>query len=169
MFLDLINLNKLRRAILYALLLFLVMTIQNSVFGRVRILGVAPMFIPVVVAAVGMHEGGVWGAVFGLAAGYFTDRSFDNLLLFTVMFPLIGFFSGMLVDNFLNRSFAAYLLMSFVALVIAAGGQALKLWIGVGALPLATLPVAGLQVLWSLPFAVPAYFLCRGLSARRLA
>ena len=71
MLLDLIDLSKLRRAIVYGLLLAGILLVQNHIAARVPILGVRPLLIPAMVVAVGLFEDGMWGGMLGLAAGYF--------------------------------------------------------------------------------------------------
>ncbi|HBD86211.1 MAG TPA: hypothetical protein DC001_02145, partial [Clostridiales bacterium] len=66
---DLINMDKLRRGLIYAVYMLLVLLLQNAVFSRIVIFGTKAMLVPAAVVAVGMFEGGVWGAVFGLFTG----------------------------------------------------------------------------------------------------
>jgi hypothetical protein len=92
MLLNLINLDKLRRGIIYAFLLFVVLIFQNVIFSRVSILGVRAMFVPVAVVAVGVFQGSVWGGVFGLFAGLLCGIGYHgSLILFTALFPVLGF------------------------------------------------------------------------------
>ena len=165
-FLDLINLTKIRRAILYGFCILVAFWLQFAVFSRVALPGgVKPFFIPVVVAAVGLWEGGVWGGVFGLAVGAYCDGNLGgSTVTFLLLFTAQGFFSGVLADYFINRRFVAYLLLSLAALALAALVQILPLWIFHGASPAELVPVGLLQALWSWPFAVPAYFAVRAVA-----
>ena len=65
---DLINLDKVRRAILYAAWLLIALALQNLFLSHVPLFGVRMMFIPAVVIAIGFFEGGVWGGVLFLLA-----------------------------------------------------------------------------------------------------
>ena len=86
MLLDLIDLSKLRRAIVYGLLLAGILLVQNHIAARIPVLGVRPLLIPAMVVAVGLFEDGMWGGMLGLAAGYFSDMAYaDHLVLFTVL------------------------------------------------------------------------------------
>lgn len=164
---DLINFNKLRRAVIYALLLALVMLFQDALLSELKILGVKSMFVPAMVVAVGLFEGGVWGGVFGLAAGFFCDMCYsENTVLFTVLFPLFGFLSGWMGAYMVNRRFFAYLVLCAAALCMTAFCQMFRLLFIVGADPAALCRTAALQVLWSLPLAVPLYFPPRSLSQK---
>lgn len=167
MFLDLINTDKLARAAKYALLMAVCMILQNSVLSSVEVLGTKCLFLPAAAVAVGMFEGGVWGGVFGLIMGLLTDMGFsENTVLFTVLFPILGFFSGALTAFFVNKRFFAYFILSLAALVLTAAAQIAGLWLFRDADAGALLITAAKQTLWSLPFTVPLYFACRGLSGR---
>ncbi|MEG0035212.1 MAG: hypothetical protein RR743_00985 [Oscillospiraceae bacterium] len=92
MLLDLINLERIRKAIIYAGLILLTLLVQNIVLSRIAIFGVRAFIVPIIVVAVGFFEGGVWGAVFGLFMGVFCDISMNDVpVLMTVLCPLIGF------------------------------------------------------------------------------
>lgn len=165
MIFDLIDLAKLRRAIIYALLLAAVFILQNLICSRVTLLGVRALFIPVAVVAIGMFEGGVWGGLLGLAAGYFCDLGFcENTVLFTVLFPAFGFFSGALSKYYLHKGFLTLLVLSAAALLIASGCQMFRFLFFVDTDKWAVLKTGFLQVLWSLPFAAVVYFPCRAIA-----
>ena len=166
-FLDLINLTKIRRALLHCFCVLVAFWLQFAVFSRVALPGgVKPFFIPVAVAAIGLWEGGVWGGVFGLAVGLYCDGNFTGggTVTFLFLFTALGFFSGVLADYLINRGFVAYLLLSLASLLLTALVQLLPLWIFYGASPAALLPVGALQALWSWPFAVPVYFAVRAVA-----
>lgn len=166
-FLDLIDLDKIRKAILYLLCIAVTLWLQTAVFSRIAVLGVKPMFVPVIVVAIGLWEGGVWGAVLGLVTGVFCDMAYTGVTaLFLVLFAAYGFFSGVLAIYFINRRFVAYLILAAAALALTAAVQIVPLWFFRGASPGGLFPVAGLQAAWSLPFAVPAYFAAKAISGR---
>lgn len=177
MFLDLINWEKLKRGVLYGVYLLIVLGVQHLLLAHVAVLDVRAMILPVAVVAVGLFEGGMWGGVFGLFAGLFGDMIFaENTVIFTVLFPVAGFFSGMLAEFVMNKSFMPYFFLSLAALILTAAVQMLRVAL-IGNLELTAiftaqsflplLKTAGLQVLWSLPFSVPLYFPCRALGRRR--
>ena len=166
--LELINLRKTRKAILYLLLIVAALWLQTMVFSRLQLLGVKPFFLPALIVAFGLFEGGVWGGMLGLAAGLGCLLSMaGSPVLFLVLLPAFGFLSGMLADFLINRRFYSYLLLAAVALLLTAALQAAPLWIFRGAEPRPLFPVAGLQALWSLPFAVPSYFVARALAGHQ--
>lgn len=168
MLLDLIDLKKIRRALLYAVCVIVTLGLQDMIFSRVELLGVHALFVPVTVVAIGLFEGGVWGCLFGLVTGYLCDMSFSaNTVLFLVLFAVFGFLAGFLADFLVNRRFLSCAVLSALALFITPLCQIVPLWIFDGTPLSALLPTACLQALWSLPFIVPAYFAVRAIAARK--
>lgn len=164
MFLSFINKEKLRRAALYALYMLLVLLFQDMVFSHLRIAGVRPLFTPAAVVAAGMFEGGVWGAVFGLAMGIFSDINFmENTAMFTLLFPVFGFFSGALTQFLATKRFVAYVPVAILSLFITAFVQMLGIWLKDSSASWYFLRTAILQALWSIPLALPLYFPCRSM------
>ena len=165
--LELINLRKARKAILYLVCIIVTIWLQTMVFSRVVLAGAKPFFIPALIVAIGLYEGGIWGGTLGLAAGLGCTLSMaGSPLLFLVLLPVFGFLSGLLADYLINRRFISYLLLAALALLITALLQALPLWIFRGAAANTLFSVALLQALWSVPLAVPAYFVTRLLAGR---
>ena len=163
--LELINLRKARKAILYLVLILVTLWLQTMVFSRLTFWGVKPFFLPALIVAIGLFEGGVWGGMLGLAAGLGCLLSMaGSPVLFLVLLPAFGFLSGMLADFLINRRFYSYLLLAVVALLLTAALQAAPLWIFRGAEPAPLFTVAALQALWSVPFAVPAYYVSKLLA-----
>ncbi len=92
------------------------------------------MFVPAVVVAVGVFEGGTWGAVFGLIAGYFCAMGYPGTgMLFAVLFAVIGFGAGMLADYLINNSLLPFLVTCLAAFLLTAFCQMFRLWIFHGA------------------------------------
>ena len=165
--LELINLRKARKAILYLLCIVVTLWLQTMVFSRLVLMGAKPFFVPALIVAIGMFEGGVWGGMLGLAAGLGCLWSMaGSPVLFLVLLPVFGFLSGLLADFLINRRFLAYLLLAALALLVTALLQALPLWVFRGAAPRPLMTVALLQALWALPLAVPAYFVTKLLAGR---
>lgn len=164
---DLINLKQIRRTLLYVLCLFVTLNLQHAVFGQIELLGVKAMFVPVLVVAIGLFEGGFWGGLFGLLAGVFCDMATsDTTVFYTVLLAAEGFLAGLLTVVYINRRFYSYMILSLAALMLTAVCSIVPLWIYRGADLLALLRTGGLQVAWSIPFAVPAYFACKAVAAR---
>lgn len=126
------------------------------------------MFVPAVVVAVGMFEGGTWGAVFGLVTGYFCAMGYPETgLLFAVLFALIGFGAGMLAAYLINNGIFPFLVTCLAAFLLTAFCQMFRLWIFHGASFWRLLAVALGQSVFSLPFAVPYYYISRAFHRRR--
>ena len=165
--LELINLRKARKAILYLVCIIIALWLQTMVLSRVVLLGAKPFFLPVLVVALGLFEGGVWGGMLGLAAGFGCMLSMvGSPVLFLVLLPAFGFLSGVLADFLINRRFVSYLILAALALLLTAFLQAFPLWIFRGAEAQAVFSVAALQAAWSLPMAVLCYFAAKALAGR---
>ena len=164
MLLDLINFEKLRRAVLHFAVVLIVLALQTLLFSRIRPLGVGAMFVPAVVVAIGLFEGGMWGGVFGLITGVLCGMRYSGcLLLFAVLFAVFGFFAGLLSQYFVNKRFFSYYVLCFLAFVITAFCQMFRLLFFYGAAPLPLLGTGALQVLWSMPFPFLIYFPIRNI------
>ncbi len=166
---DLIDLKKIRRALLYFACIAVLLYVQETMLSRISPLGVRAMPMPALIAAIGLFEGGLWGGLFGVLAGLMCDMSSSGTtVLFTISFAALGFLAGLVCEVLINRRFYSYMIAAAAGLFLAAVCQALPVWIYHGASPLALLRTAGLQSAWSLPFAVPSYFVCRAIAGRKL-
>ena len=151
-----------RRGVLYALYLLGALVLQNVIFSHIAPLGVRAMFMPALVVAVALFEGGYRGGLFGLAAGIVCDLFFySQTVLFTVLFPVMGFAVGLLGDFFVNRRFFTYAVLAVISLFAAAFAQMFSLLVYHGQGSWALWRSAILQTLWSVPFIWPAYHICR--------
>ena len=180
MLLDLIDLSKLRRAIVYGLLLAAVLILQNMIVSQITLFGVHALIVPAAVVAVGLFEDGLWGGFVGLAAGYFSDMGYtDHVVLFTVLLPLLGFVIGAMGKYMLQKGIVSYLVMVLGALVVIAFCQMFRTLFLSGADAAAfralyfsgsfvwvVLRVGLIQTLWSLVWSIPIYFPCKLIAAR---
>jgi len=166
MIFDLINLAKLRRAFVYGLMLLVLFLLQNVLLAGVAPGGVHALFVPVSVVCVALFEGGVWGALYGLAAGYFLDLGMaDSTVLFLLILPIIGFFGGLLCHYVLRRGFLTALVLSGATLILTALCQMFPFFFS-GTRVWAVLRTGFLQALWSLPFLLIIYYPCRFIAQR---
>lgn len=146
-----------RRVLLYALYLFLTMVFQTMILTQIRPAGICPFVLPAAVVAVGMFEGGTWGAVFGLFMGIAADMAFvESTVAFTLLFPLLAFATGFVARFFINRRFFAFMLAAAAGLLLTALVQGLRVMAADGASG-AMLGTVLLQTLFSLPPAALAY------------
>ena len=159
--------SRARRGVLYAMLLVLFLLLQEAVFIHVAPFGVRAMFLPALVVAVGLFEGGWQGGVFGLAAGVLSDLCGTGIhVLFTVLYPLMGFAMGFLADFLVNRRFYVYLVGAVAALFLSAFCQMFRLLVTYPASSGSLWLTCILQTLWSIPFLFPAYSACKALPRR---
>lgn len=169
MLFDLIDLSKLRRAIVYALVLAVVFICQDLLVSQLPLLGVRAMLVPAAVVAIGLFEGGLWGGFIGLAAGYFCDLGYsEQLVLFTVLFAAVGFFSGVLGKYLLHKGFVSYMALVLLAMAVITFCQMFRFLFFTGTSAWAVWRTGLLQIGWSLPWAVPIYFPCKRIAGRSM-
>ena len=149
---------NIRKTFGYVLYMLLVLVFQTMFLTQIRPLGVCCMFLPAAVVAVGMFEDPVPGAVFALILGVFADMAFvENVVLFTVLFPVLSFATGFVCRFFINRRFFAFIFTSIAALAVTAVVQMVRTALS-DAWSISMLPTVVLQVLWSIPPAILSYF-----------
>jgi len=159
-----------RRILIHALVLLLLYVLQAMVFSRLRILGIAPLILPLAVVGVAIFEGPSWGGGFGLAAGVLCDIAFlGSTALFTILLTAIGMGVGLLSEYLLRHGFPSYCLCGVAALIAVAALQMFPLLVFFRQPPLALLRVAVLQTLYSILFIVPLYYVARALGRRSRA
>ena len=165
---DLIKKDAIRSALWCALYLIVTILAQNTIFARVRLWGLHPLIVPAVVMAVAVFHGSVWGAVFGLFAGFLCDMGYPetNVLVLTVL-PVIGFLSGMGAEYLFNRTLPAFLCLCILGLLLTGFAQMFRLWIFHGAAFGPLFGAALRQTVVSLPFAIPYYYISRGAYRKR--
>ena len=162
---DLIDLSKLRRAIMYALLLAVLFIVQDLILSHITVFGVRAMLIPAAVVAVGLFDGGLWGGFVGLAAGYFCDMGYaEHVVLFAVLFACIGFSSGVLGKFLFHKGFLSYVVLCAVALAVVTFCQMFRFLFFTDTNTAAVWRTGLIQLLWSLPWAVPIYFPCKSIA-----
>lgn len=167
---DLIDLEKLRRACVYGLMLLILFLLQNVLLANVAPLGVRAVFVPVSVVCVGLFEGGVWGAMYGLAAGYFTDMAqSETTVMFMILLTAAGYFTGVLCRYELRRGFVTALVLSALVLSACALCQMFHFLFFTDTRAWPVLRTGLLQVLWSLPFVAVIYYPCRAIAGRDLS
>lgn len=169
MLFDLIDFSKLRRAIIYALLFIVLFILQDLLVAHIRILGVRAMLVPAAVVAVGLFDGGVWGGFVGLAAGVFCDMGYaEHTVLFTVLFTVGGFFSGVLGKYLLHKGFVSYITLAAVVMAVITLCQMFPFLFFSDTDVRAVWRTGLIQFLWSTVWAVPIYFPCRSIASRPL-
>lgn len=167
MFVDLFHTKKLRLAFIYILFMILVQFMQDTVLARFALFGVKTLFVPAAVTAVGFQEGGFRGGLYGLLAGFLCDMTYaENTVLFTVLFPALGFASGLAADFMMNRSYVAYLCAAAVCLLVTGAAQMIRVVVLQPGAVLYCIIIVAAQALVSMPFAAVLYFPAEQISSR---
>lgn len=167
MFVDLFHTKKLRLAFIYILFLILVQFMQDTVLARFAVFGVKTLFVPAAVTAVGFQEGGFRGGLYGLLAGFLCDMTYaENTVLFTLLFPALGFVSGLAADFMMNRTYVAYLVVAAGCLLVTGCVQMIRVLVLQPGAVLYCLVIAVMQALVSMPFAAVLYFPAEQISSR---
>ncbi len=145
-----------------AVLLFLVVVVQVTIMGSIQILGGAPDLVLVVLIAIALLRGSIFGAVGGFWAGFLLDTAYLGTLGVTsLLLTLGGYWIGRYGETTgRDRVHAPFLSVAVVTVLFAMGELALHFLLGepvearaqlVDAMPatlllnlLLTLPVYGL-------------------------
>ncbi len=167
MLLDLIDLSKLRRAIVYALLFVVLFVLQELIVSHIRVMGVRALLVPAAVVAIGLLDGGGWGGFMGLAAGFFCDMGYtEQTVLFTVLFPALGFFCGVLGKYLLRKGFLSYMTLCALCLALVTLCQMFRFLFFTATDPAVVYRIGLIQLLYSLVWAIPVYIPCRAIAER---
>lgn len=152
---------------LYGLALLLIFVLQTMVFSQFQVFGVCPMLVPVAVAVVAVWEGPAGGAGFGIAAGVLCDASLYNTDgFFTIVLMLAGLLSGLAAEHVLNSGFLSSVLCSLGSLVGIDLIRSVEMLIREQPTMAALLRVAVPEVLYSLVFVIPVYWIMKGVYNR---
>lgn len=163
--LDLINFDKVRRAIAWFGVLLLVLLVQNAVLSPITVFGTHFFIAPVALAAMAYFEGGAWGCVFGLFLGLFCDMYANGpAVLLTVVFPILGFLTGTAASYFVNKRFFAFFFVALAVCLATAVCQLFRFAVFGGTALLPLLETALLQTALALPFTWAFFAPCRRLA-----
>lgn len=159
MFYELIDMEKIRRAGLYAILLVAILSVQEIFLSRVSIFGVHAAIFPIFPIVIGMLHGGTFCLVSGLICGVLCDCMFSETLVFySVLMPTLAFLA-MMGERFLfSRTAGAVFLCCTLGLIITALAQMLRVFVIYDASLLTGLEVASIQTLFSMVF-IPILYL----------
>ena len=153
--------------LLHALLLILVYIFQSMIFPFIRLLGLAPLLLPIVSTGVAVYEGRDAGGITGLFAGIFCDISFNEPVgLFTVLLTITGLLIGTLADTTITRGFVTYLLCCAAVLSASAIAQIVPFLFIRNAPIQPLISTAIQQTIYSLVFTLPIWFFVRALGKR---
>ena len=169
MLLEIIDLDKLRRGILYAVIMLCILMVQEMVLSRISLFGVHALIVPIFPVCVGILQGGWWGMLFGLASGMLCDCMFaETRVLFTVLLPFLGFMATAAERFLISRKLVAVFTASVCALLFTAALEIVRMLVLYEASAAALIKTGLLQTLYAVPFIFAIYFPCRALSRRSL-
>ena len=103
------------KILVYAFFLLLLLMLQSTLLGYVRIYNVKPNLLVIFVVCVALLRGNVEGASVGFFAGMLLDMTFGKLLGF---YSLLGFYLGLTVGSVNRRLYREnYLVVIFFTFV----------------------------------------------------
>lgn len=160
-----INKKTLAKILIVVPFLLVLYILQSMVFTHITLWGVKPLLLPLAVAGVALFDGAFAGGIFGIFAGVLCDMSFNQpTIAFTLVLTFLGIGIGFIADTLLVRGFPSYLLISFFTLLVCSLIQMFPLMFFYG-VPFGPLfYTATRQVIYSLIFTIPMYYLTRFVS-----
>jgi len=116
---------------LYAAATALCFFVQGFLLQRITLWGVIPFVYPIVAAVVATREGPFRGTVFALALGIVCDLLLPEVIpcFYTIIFPLIGLFAGLISQSWLPAGFLCSLITSTLGFFMTGVFHCLLLWI----------------------------------------
>ena len=145
--------------IAYLAALAIVSGFNYSILSRFPI--ALPILLPMAVVAAAVLEGPNFGSTFGIAAGVLLASAGHKGLLCIPLLALLGWLCGLLAQYVLRRDLVGHTLCAIGAIVLWELWQVGTHWVThAAALPLlikAALP----ELLWTLLFSFPVYWLFR--------
>jgi hypothetical protein len=132
---------------------------------RFTILGVIPFLFPAMVAVLGMLEGPVPGALFGLIVGIACDLTIPSAIpcFYTLIFPLAGLAAALIAQSWIPAGFPCALIATVLAFIITDGFHGVVLALMGKAAWTAGVLIAGKETAATLPFVIPVYLLMRAV------
>lgn len=143
----------------YTVALLLLLFVSRGIFARFPLLGSVPDCLPVAIAFVAVLEGRFFGSVYGMGAGLLvtlahTGHGSGMILLGA----LIGMIAGGWYERKLRRYFGPCMMSAALALLAAALFRGVAaICFSSGAAILTVVRIGGMEALYSLLLAVPAY------------
>ena len=150
--------------LLHAVLILTVYMIQALVFPYITALRLVPLLLPLATVGTAVFEGRMRGGIFGVFAGIFCDVSFAQpVASMTVLLMLIGLIVGFLSETIMAKGFPAYFVCCVLALSAVSVVQMFSLVVFREIPVVVLLPTAGFEILFSMLFSIPLYFVSRRL------
>lgn len=149
-----------------AVLLFFAVVVQVTIVGTISVFGGAPDLVLVMLVAVALLNGAVFGAVSGFWAGLLLDVALIETLGFTsLVLTLVGFWIGRYGETTgRGRAYAPLLSVAVATVLYAVGALILHFMLGDPAsAKVALVDALPPEVALNLILAIPAFALCRRL------
>lgn len=153
--------------IMHVFFIIIIYILQSMVFTYIPFKGVVPVLLPIAVVGIAMFEGSARGSGYGLLAGMLCDISFNQpVLVMTVLLTIVGIVVGVLSETIMARGFPTFLLSCFAVLALTSFISMFSLLFFSG-VDMTSLLMTGVnQTLYSMPFAIPIYFIVRAFGRR---
>ena len=146
----------------YAVATIPVWLVEDLLFSRWSVFGVTPLLLPLAIVTVAVLEGAPGGAGFGLAIGLWWAAALPGTHAGVIILgSLMGLVSGLISQYRLKQSFTGCLFCSALSLLFLTALRLAQLCLLAGYSPLPLLRIAGPELLVSLVFVIPIYFLFR--------
>ncbi|BAL01832.1 hypothetical protein OBV_46330 [Oscillibacter valericigenes Sjm18-20] len=148
---------------LYALVTLLCCVWQGLVLQYVKVMGVFPFVYPILAAVLSTLEGPLSGMIYSLALGVVCDLTISAPIpcFYTLIFPLAGLLAGMLARSVLSSGFLSALVTSVAAFLLTGIFHGLIFVFTSHTAWAETAFVCGRELIISIPWALPVYFLFR--------
>lgn len=145
--------------IAYLVALAVITVLNFSVLGRLPIS--LPLLLPMAAVAVGTLEGPKFGAGFGIAAGLVMATVGHNGLICIPILALLGWLYGLLAQYVLRRDLVGHILCAAGTMLLWEFWQVGFRWATHVAAPGLLLKIALGELVWTLIFSFPVYWICR--------
>ena len=147
------------KVVAYGVALFAITVIKYYIIGPLPIS--LPLMLPVAAVAMGTLEGVKFGAGYGLAAGLVMSAAGHITPLCVPALAAVGWASGLMTQHVLRRDMVGHFLCTLLMLLVWELCQVgSRLVTGVAEL-IPLLKVAGPELLWSVVFSFPVYWIGR--------
>ena len=155
--------------IAHLLFVFVIYIFQSMVFTFLPINRIVPVLLPIAVVGIAMFEGSSRGGGYGLFAGMLCDVAYNQpVIVMTVVLTVVGILVGILSETVMARGFPTFVLCCLAALMLTSFVSMFSLLFFSGVEIMVLLSIGLKQILYSMIFTVPIYFVARWLGQRAL-
>ena len=145
--------------IAYIVALVVITVFNYNVIGLLPIS--LPLLFPMAAVATGTLEGAKFGAGFGMVSGLFMAAIGHKSLLYIPILALLGWLCGLLAQYVLRRDLVGHIICAVGTMILWEACQVGFRWATHVAAPALLFKVALPELLWTLLFSLPVYWVCR--------